>query len=259
MSNPLIANISLLFSDSPMPERFQRAADKGFTQVEIQFPYEWPAEQLKYWADTAGVGIYLINIPAGDLLNGGLGLSCHHALQADFMQGCAQAIEYGNVLGVKRINVLAGCLSHTDDYDACIAMYIENIRYAAELMLHEGIQVTFEAINHIDMPGYLVSRFDQMKAVYDAVAHPNALMQYDIYHMAMMGEPVSDHIRDYASEIGHIQFADAPGRGAPGTGALPLGEILQLIDKSAYAGAVAAEYQVSGDDNLDYGWLRLPE
>lgn len=256
MSNPLIANISLLFSDHPMQERFQKAADVGFSQVEIQFPYEWAAEDLKGWADAAGVSVYLINVPAGELLSGGKSFSCHRERQPSFISACSKAVEYGKVLGVSRINVLASNLDHDDKPDEAVATYVENIRYAAEVMLHEGIQVTFEAINNLDMPNYLINSFADMKAVYDAVAHPNAFMQYDIYHMAMMNEPVVEQIEGFSSSIGHIQFADKPGRGAPNTGELPLGEIFQRIDACDYSGAVAAEYRVSGNDEMDYGWLK---
>lgn len=256
MSNPLIANLSLLFADLPMAQRFEKAAKMGFSQVEIQFPYEWPADQLKQWADSAGVSVHLINVPAGELLQGGKSLSCHEVYRDDFIKACALAVEYGNILGVRCINVLASNLDEADNYTDCRSVYIENIRYAAEMMVHEGIQVCFEAINAIDMPAYLCNSFSEMKTIYDDVSHPNAFMQYDIYHMAMMGEPISEQITAFAPEIGHIQFADMPGRGAPGTGSLPLGAIFQAIDISDYSGAVAAEYRVSGDDSVDYGWLQ---
>lgn len=257
MSNPLVANVSLLFSDSPMQERFKKAAEIGFTLVEIQFPYEWAAEQLKQWADEAGVGVYLINVPAGDLLAGGKSYSCHSELQPQFISACSKAIEYGNVLSVSCINVLASNLSPGDDHDVCLDTYVENIRYAAEVMLQEGIQVTFEAINSIDMPNYLINSFSEMRSVYEQVAHPNAFMQYDIYHMAMMGESVAEQIELAYPAIGHIQFADVPGRGAPKTGNLPFGDIFQRINACGYSGAVAAEYRISGDKDKDYGWLRL--
>lgn len=257
VSNPLVANISLLFRHLPMALRFQEAARYGFQWVEIQFPYDWPAEDLKAWADQAGVRICLINLPAGSLLEGGPGLSCHAEYQAVFFRACQQGLEYARVLDVRCLNVLAGNLSAGADPAACFRLYSENIRYAAELMMYEGIQVTFEAINDHDMPDYLMSRFDQMLSVYRTVGHPNALMQYDIYHMAMMDEPIDQQLVAYAGDIGHIQFADVPGRGAPGTGTLDFAGLFQLIHNSGYSGAVSAEYRISGVDAQDYGWLQI--
>lgn len=257
MNNFLIANLSLLYSDKPMLERFSAAAAHGFSAVEIQFPYEWSIDSLKAAADQAGVGIHLINIPAADLLQGGKGLSCHPEHIEAFRSACVLAMRYALGLRVSKVNVLAGNLGVEDDRAVCLATYIDNIRYAAELFMSEGIMVTFEAINQIDMPNYLYSRFDEMYHIFKQVSHPNAGMQYDIYHMAMMQEPVSTQLQAHAAEIGHIQFADAPGRGAPGTGCLPIGDYFQVVEASVYSGGVAAEYKLSGDASKDYGWLAI--
>ena len=42
----LACNLSLMFTEVPLLERFQKAADAGFKTVEIQFPYEESAEDL---------------------------------------------------------------------------------------------------------------------------------------------------------------------------------------------------------------------
>lgn len=255
MKPPLIANLSLLFSDLPMEQRFRRAADYGFSQVEIQFPYEWPAEQLKAWADAAGVCVYLINVPAGELLSGGHSLSCHPQYRAEFRQACERALAYGRKLGVSRINVLASNLDADDEREVCLQTYVDNLRYAGDLMQSSGIRICFEAINAVDFPHYLVSGFEQMLDIFEQVNHPNVSMQYDLYHMAMMHEDIPGQLERYADAIGHIQFADVPGRGAPGSGHLDFDALFSLIESSRYTGVLAAEYKISGDELADYGWL----
>ncbi len=259
MDNQLIANLSMLYTDRPMLERFSAAAEYGFSGVEIQFPYEWCAQELKGAADNAGVRVHLINVPAGDLLQGGKGLSCYDEQQDEFRKACALALEYGKTLSVEKINVLAGNVYDDSHREACLSCYIDNLRYAAELFLSEGIMLSFEAVNNLDMPGYLYSRFDEMLDIYHKVAHPNAGMQYDIYHMARMGEKIAQQIRYHGDKIAHIQFADCPGRGAPGSGDLPLGEYFQLIAASDYTGVVSAEYKTKGNEQSDYGWLVISE
>ena len=41
------ANLSMLFTEAPLLERFERAARAGFAAVELQFPYDTPAEPLQ--------------------------------------------------------------------------------------------------------------------------------------------------------------------------------------------------------------------
>lgn len=255
--NVFIANLSMLFADQCLADRFKNAAEYGFTGVEIQFPYEWDVDLLKQLLTKYDLKLHLINIPAGDLLNGGRGLSCHSDNQEAFRDACSVAIKYARALDVRVVNVLAGNVSSADKYSECLDTYVENIRYAAELFMLEGIAVSFEAINNKDMPGYLYSSFQDMLNIWTKVNHPNAGMQYDIYHMAKMDEDIVSQIAEHGEKLAHIQFADSPGRGAPGSGTLPLGQIFQAIGASVYSGPVAAEYKITGDPEVDYSWLRL--
>lgn len=50
-------------------------------------------------------------------------------------------------------------------------------------------------------------------------------MQYDCYHMAMMGEDVLEGLQENIHQIGHIQFADCPGRHEPDTAQIPYEQI----------------------------------
>ena len=64
------ANLSMLFTDLPWPERPAAAARAGFAGVEIQFPYEFiAADTLAAACAEAGVRLCLINVPAGDLID----------------------------------------------------------------------------------------------------------------------------------------------------------------------------------------------
>ena len=60
----------------------------------------------------------------------------------------------------------------------------------------------------------------------EAVQHPALKMQYDCYHMAMMGEDVLQGLQENIQAIGHIQFADCPGRHEPDTAQIMYANIL---------------------------------
>jgi hydroxypyruvate isomerase len=83
---------------------------------------------------------------------------------------------------------------------------------------------------------------------------PNLFMQYDIYHMQKMCDKLSEFIALYADKIGHIQFADCPGRGQPGTGLINFEHVFSVIEKSAYSGWVGAEYKPVGITSESLGW-----
>ncbi len=105
------ANLSLLFIEVDLIERFQAARLHGFNAVEIQFPYTLSAEAIKTALEHQQLKLILFNVAAGDLLQGGEGLACVPEKQAQFRQAVAQAEAYARLLKPAAINVLPGrCL-----------------------------------------------------------------------------------------------------------------------------------------------------
>ena len=46
--------------------------------------------------------------------------------------------------------------------------------------------------------------------------------------------------------IGHVQYADCPGRGAPGTGNIDLAAFVDALRAIGYSGAVGLEFDPGG-------------
>ncbi|MCH2483466.1 MAG: hydroxypyruvate isomerase, partial [Gammaproteobacteria bacterium] len=107
------ANLSLLFTELPLLERFRAARECGFQGVEIQFPYDTPAANIKAQIDLTGLELVLFNVPAGDLMNGGEGLAAVSSKRHDFIDAVNKSAEYADILRPKFINVLPGCCSET--------------------------------------------------------------------------------------------------------------------------------------------------
>lgn len=239
----IAANLSLLFTELPLIERVVAAAAAGFDGVEIQFPYEWPAIRLKEALDAAGMPLRLINLPAGDLLSGGAGLAAVPARQAEFDAALQEALSYAAMVRPAWVNVLPGRLVEGIEPEQAQACLIGNLYKTAEAFQLLGIGVVVEAINALDTPGVLVNTPAQLDALLKAVAHPNLAAQYDLYHMARQGLDIPAGIALLAGRIGHVQFADYPGRGAPGTGELQFAPLLRALRASGYKGWLAAEYR----------------
>ena len=250
------ANISVLFTEHDLTERFAAAADAGFAAVEIQFPYDHPPQDLARVREAAGVEVVLLNIPAGNMLAGERGIACLPGREAEFRAGVARAAEYAKALRCTTVNVLAGLLLEGVDREIALETLASNLAFAGEEMAKRGVSVLVEAVNDTTIPGFLINRTQEAVAAIARAGHSNLAIQADIFHMAMMGEDIVPALRSCASHLGHIQFADTPGRHEPGTGNLDFGAIFAAIDELGFNGWVGAEYQPSGKTEASLGWLK---
>lgn len=252
----IAANLSLLFTQVPLRERIRLASAAGFDGVEIQFPYELPAIVLQEELTRCAVPLVLINLPAGDLMQGGAGLAAVPSRQAEFAQALEQALSYAAMTRPRWVNVLPGRLAEGVSFEQAQHCLIANLRRAAEAFARLGIGVTCEAINSLDMPGFLISNSTQLRALIEAVDHPNCKAQLDLYHMARQGLEPSECIAQLAGQIGHVQFADCPGRHQPGSGQIDFEAALAALKLQNYSGWLAAEYHPNGDTQASLGWLK---
>jgi hydroxypyruvate isomerase len=251
------ANLSLLFTELPLIERFNAARLQGFEAVEIQFPYELSRETLQQVLQDTGLKLVLFNVAADDLMQGGEGLACVPEKRGQFQTALNQAVAYAQLLKPEAINILAGrCFdnSRLADYQQT---FKDNLLLAADAFVPLGIKTVFEAINTHDMPAFLIHSGEQMLAVLDELKHPNLWMQYDIYHASRMGDDPVQFIRQHVDKIGHIQFADCPNRGQPDTGQLDFSQIFSVIKQSTYSGWTGAEYKPVGRTADSLNWFRL--
>jgi hydroxypyruvate isomerase len=249
------ANLSLLFTEAALIDRFKAAKQAGFNAVEIQFPYELSAADIKDQLDEHDLKLVLFNVAAADLLQGGEGLACVPERRGQFKDALAQTVDYAQLLQPEVINVLPGRCLDNSRLEQYLEIFKENLGIAVDTFTPLGINTVFEAINTHDMPGFIIHSEAQMLDVLNLLNRPELLMQYDIYHMQMMGEKPEIFIAEHAGQIGHIQFADCPGRGQPGTGRIDFDRMFSVIERSGYSGWVGAEYKPVGTTMESLDWL----
>lgn len=250
------ANLSMLFTEWPMLERFRAAKQHGFDAVEIQFPYELPAGEIQAILQQQGLKLVLFNVAADDLLQGGEGLAAVPEKQDEFKAAVALAFDYAKVLKPDCINVLPGrCLDgrRLPEYEKT---FRHNLRYAADAFAEIGATTIFEAINSHDMPGFIVDSSAKMLSIWRELNHPQLRLQYDIYHMSRMREDCAAFLSRHIDKVGHIQFADCPGRGQPGSGEVNFASLFDLIAGLPYQGWVGAEYKPGSATADSLAWLK---
>jgi len=250
------ANISMLFKELEFTERFDAAAQAGFKAVEIQFPYSWDKGMLAQIARHAGVEVVLINMPAGDRGKGDRGIGCLPGRDAEFREGVEKGIEYSRALGCKQVNCLAGVAPPDVEVAKLHETYVWNLRYAAVELARHGMTLLVEPINTRTIPGFYLNNSAQALALMDEVGAANLKLQYDLFHMRIMGDDLASSLAANLARIGHMQVADVPGRHEPGTGEIDFPPLFDLIDRLGYEGWIGAEYVPAGKTEDGLAWVR---
>lgn len=248
----LAANISLMFSDLPLLDRIQKAAELGFQGVEVQFPYELPVNDWQQALAEHQLPLALINLPAGDFMQGGAGLASHPERQAEFISALHQARPYIEALQPDVLNILAGRLVEGYSREICLAQLQQNLELACELLSDLPVCITCEPINNLDQPSYLTPRVDDWIQLANHIKHPAFGLQLDIYHAARMGDDPLQIIKHQADQLAHIQFADYPGRSHPDSGTLNLMDCFLQLQKNDYQGWIAAEFPCLSTDPFEW-------
>jgi hydroxypyruvate isomerase len=249
------ANLSTLFTELPLLERFAAAEKAGFKGVEVQFPYAIAKEEIAQQLRANGQTLVLFNLPPGNFEAGERGIACLPGREQEFRDGVGVAIDYARATGCKTLNCLAGFVPQGVGPDAARRTLVDNLRFAAAKLKEEGILLVAEAINTYDMPGFFLNRSAQALALFDEVGSNNLKLQYDIYHMQRMEGELASTIERLLLSIGHIQLADNPGRHEPGTGEINFSWLLRHIDRIGYASWIGCEYFPRAGTAAGLGWL----
>lgn len=250
------ANISWLFKEHAPLDRVAVAMDAGFDGIEVQFPYaDGSAADWARAVQAAGAGVGVINVPPGDLMQGGAGLNTSRARQGAYRDAVRQAVEYAAALGAYCVNVIGGPPLPDDSHDQAWGAFVENLAFAAEALAPHGVRVVTEPMNPVDRPDWVCNSLDRGLAAIDAAGHPALGIEFDLYHMQIGEGCALSALRRHLPRVGHVQIADFPGRHEPGTGALDFPAIYAALDQGGYAGWTGAEYLPGGQTGTGLAWL----
>jgi hydroxypyruvate isomerase len=248
------ANLGFLFQEHPLLDRFAVAARAGFTAVELADPYE-QAAAIAERLEAHRLSCVLVNLPMGDKARGDKGIACLPDRIADFRDGVVQAADTARALRCPRVNCMAGIAPAGADPALLRTTFLDNVRFAARELHKAGVAVCLEALNTLERPGFFLHRSRQAEELLRALAGDEVTFQLDLYHMQLMGEDLPEVITRMAPLLGHVQFADVPGRHEPGTGTLPLPALFAQLDQVGYRGWVGAEYLPSRRTEETLAWM----
>ena len=250
------ANVSILFKEVPFLDRFGRAAEAGFSAVEFWWPSDEDPGEVEKAVKEANLTVALFNFDAGDMAAGDRGLAGDPERQRQFRDNVPIALDLARSLGCRKMNALVGHEVAGMDRDEQLALARENVRFAAREAEAVGVTVMVEAVNTFENGPYLLYTTGQAAGFVRDVGRENVRVQHDFYHMQRMEGNLVANLREHIGLIGHVQIADSPGRGEPGTGEIHFPFVLDELERLGYDGHVGLEYNpTTGTTEESFGWL----
>jgi 2-dehydrotetronate isomerase len=248
------ANLGYLFADRPLVERVAAAAACGFKAIELQFPYEVPASQMKAAIDANKLAMLGLNTPPGRG-QGEFGLAAVPGREKDWQAQFAAALSYATAIGAGAIHCLAGMVA-PEQRPAAERVYIDNLGRAADLAGGKNITLLIEPINPRDRPGYFLNHVEHAADIIAKLARPNVRMQFDFYHAQIVGGDLIVRLDKFFPVIGHLQCSAVPSRHEPDEGEINYPEVFAAVDRLGYQGWIGAEYRPRTRTEDGLAWAR---
>lgn len=240
----------MLLTELPLLERARYAAGSGFSHVEFWWPFERAVpgdrelDRFLSSIEQAGVTLVGINFASGSREAGEHGLLSWQERSSEFRDNVDVVVGIGERMGCRLFNALYGNRMDDRTPEAQDEVALGNLAVAAAAVDRIGGTVLLEPLSGAER--YPLARVPEALDVIDRMrrlGHRNIKLLADLYHVSNTGGSVEGLIDDHLGDIGHVQIADSPGRGVPGSGALPLRSWLDRLSSRGYDGYVGLEYR----------------
>lgn len=257
------ASLSILFPDVPLLERPAAAVAAGFDAVELWWPFDVPVpaardvDDLVAAVTEAGVNLVLLNLWLGDGSAGQHGLLAAVESRDAFRANVDLAADIVARLGGSIVNSHVGNVPEGGDRGALHDAAVEGLAWAAPRIAAAGATLVVEALNPVDFPRYGLARTaDAVKLAKRAsdLSGARVGILFDVYHVQRTEGDLFRPLEEAAGWIEHVQVADAPGRGRPGSGELDYGRFWAALKQQGYAGWIGLEHLPSADPADTFAW-----
>ena len=245
------ANLGYLFTEHPLIERFGAAAAAGFKAVEFQFPYDVAPSAVKAELTRHGLTQLGVNTPLGPES----GLAAVPGRERDFDAAFKRALDYVTAIGGSAIHCMAGVVP-VEQRPLAETVFVKNLARAAEAAAQKNITLLIEPLNPRDRANYFLSRVEHAADIVKKVGAPNLRIQFDFYHVQIVGGDLIKRLEAHFPLIGHVQIAAVPSRREPDEGEVNYPEIFAALDRLGYGGWIGCEYRPRTRTEEGLGWAK---
>lgn len=237
--------IEMALTELPFEDRFQAAADAGFSCVEMwfvkDFSYDGTPEHLAGLADKAQVKLTntVIGAPDGSI-GGGL---TNPANRSQWLERAEMTLAFNAAAGIPASIVCTGNIVDGMTNEQMRTSVLEGLKPTIELAQKHNITLLLEPLNdRWDHPDYFVTSSDEGGRICRELKSAHMKMLFDCYHMQIMEGDLCKHIEANIDVIGHFHSAGVPGRNELFDGEIHYPRVMRHIESLGYTGVFGLEF-----------------
>ena len=243
----LSACIEWLFADETdsVPQRVHLAAQAGLQGVEFHQWRNKPLDEIRKALDETGLAITSIIVePRCSLVN-----ESNHAA---FLAAVRESLPAAQRLGCPNLVVASGFCESDRSIEKQRADMTRILGLAAGMAADAGLTLVLEPLNiRVDHPGMYLNKTRMGLDIVEEVGSEGLRLLYDAYHSAVMDESPAEALAGRMHLVRHVQVADLPGRGAPGTGNIDWQAVLGVLNEGGYTGMLGMEFKLNGQSTRE--------
>ena len=252
MAFDLSVNLEYGFTEAGdrIEDRIAAAAAAGFRKVELYLLKGRELGAIKAALETHGVE--LVSTVA-DYVTQLVDPATHEG----FLEVFREAASAAKSLGCSNVVVTSGRGVPWLKRPVQLSIFADALRKLVPIAEELDVTILLESANtRFDHPGVLCSTTEDSVVVADRVAHPRVKVLYDLYHSVVEGEDPEAALSAAMHQVVHVQVADAPGRGEPGSGKIDWPAALAMFERVGYKGTVGLELQPTKPSAEAFGYIR---
>jgi hydroxypyruvate isomerase len=144
----------------------------------------------------------------------------------------------------------------TDLSTKSLVTFIDNLKFAKDLVNGSGISLVIEPLNLNDNPGYFLTKVEQAREICELVGSDSVKIMFDFYHIQINQGDVLKRFKDHLPFIGHVQIASVQDRAEPDIGELDFSYIIPEIYKTGFNSIIGAEYKPKTTTEEGLSWMK---
>lgn len=234
-------NLRWLFTELPLPERFEAAARAGFDAVEFSPHHDLSAAELARRLDDHGLaltnGLAVLHWDRGERGNAGV-----PGAGAAFRDSAERSLEYAQRCRMPLLHVPAGEVPDGVAREHCLQTYAENLAWIAARASGTGVRIVFEPVCRARFPKFLLHTLDEGAALIGRTGRDDIGLVFDTFHVHMEEGAASACFLRHRAQIAYVQIGNPPGRHEPGEGELDLHWFVGFFGAQGYEAPIGLEY-----------------